>query len=57
MELRLQHIEDDLPERERWGHGPWDRHEMSNYRMFIGELKALRKDCLAMQEKGGHDGD
>lgn len=28
MELRHQHIEDELPEKERWGAGAYYRHEL-----------------------------
>lgn len=47
LELRLQHMEDDFPERERWGHEAWDKHEMMLTRGFIAELKDLK----AAQEK------
>jgi hypothetical protein len=49
MELRHQHIEDELPEKERWGAGAYYRHELRMYERFLAELYALKK----AQEGGG----
>lgn len=53
MELRHQHIEDELPEKERWGAGAYYRHELRMYERFLAELYALKK----AQEGGGENVD
>lgn len=43
-ELRIQKIEAAMPERERWGHGPHDKHEMALCQEFVAELKRLDQE-------------
>lgn len=40
-ELRIQKIQAGMEERERWGHGPWDKHEMALCQEFVAELKRI----------------
>ena len=44
MELRHQHIEDELPEKERWGAGAYYRHELRMYERFLAELYVIRDE-------------
>jgi hypothetical protein len=44
MELRHQHIEDELPEKERWGSGAYYNHELRLYERFLAELYAIRDE-------------
>lgn len=44
MELRHQHIEDELPEKERWGAGAYCNHELRLYERFLAELYAIRDE-------------
>lgn len=43
-ELKLQHMKDDFEAREKWGHGPYDRHEMSLLEQFISDLRTVEPD-------------
>ena len=49
IELRHQHIEDELPEKERWGHGAYYNHELRMYEQFLAELRVIR-DAQEKQE-------
>lgn len=40
-ELRCQKLEAGMPERERWGHGPHDKHELALCQEFVAEMKRL----------------
>ncbi|MBR3165059.1 MAG: hypothetical protein IKF16_02660 [Lachnospiraceae bacterium] len=44
MELRHQHIEDELPEKERLGAGAYYRHELRMYERFLAELHAIQDE-------------
>lgn len=41
-ELRAQKMEDNLPVRERWGHGSYDKHEYSLIKEFLKELSVIQ---------------
>ena len=43
-ELEAGKILQNLPQREKWGHGPWDKHEMSKDVEFANALKAIRQN-------------
>lgn len=43
-ELKEQKIVDGMEERDKHGHGPWDKHELSNVREFLCVLRYLEKE-------------
>ena len=42
-ELKLQSLQTNFPERERWGHGPHDKHEIAIVQEFLGVLYIVAK--------------
>ena len=41
-ELRAQKIEDNYEDREKWGHGAYDKHELALVHEFLGKLQAVK---------------
>ena len=40
-EIHLEHLRRDLPQREKWGHGPHDLHEIAMTEEFLESLRQL----------------
>jgi len=39
--LKAENIRRNLPNREKWGHGPWDKHEMAKDLEFAEALQSI----------------
>ena len=48
-QLEIDKIERNLPERERWGHGPWDNHELSKNKEFVQALKCVAEESRSQK--------